>query len=182
MSTSREPSPIYALSEADFAPLATAAESPSEVFTPRTSPSPLETYWSNRKEDLQVVTDQSSSSSEPSTPPWICESSSNGTIGAHNLNVSGTPHGPLGSDSSGLLEKLYQQHGSPTSALGRQVGGRHYKDFKIQPVEFIYQNNIGFIEGSIIKYICRFRAKAGVQDLEKIKHYIELLIELEKAT
>lgn len=99
MSTSREPSPIYALSEGDFAPLATAAESPSEVFTPRTSPSPLEAYWSNRKGDLQVATERSSNSSESSTPPWICESSSNETIGVHNLNVSGTQHGRLESDT-----------------------------------------------------------------------------------
>ena len=68
----------------------------------------------------------------------------------------------------------------PTSALSRQVSGRHYKDFKIQPVQFIHANNIGFIEGNIIKYICRWRAKGGIQDLEKVKHYVEMLIELER--
>ena len=61
----------------------------------------------------------------------------------------------------------------------KQVGGNHYKMFKIQPVEFIHANNLGFIEGSIIKYACRWREKGGIQDLEKVKHYAELLIELE---
>lgn len=64
-------------------------------------------------------------------------------------------------------------------ALDRQVGGSHYKDFKIQPVEFIHANNLGFLEGCIIKRICRWRAKDGIRDLEKIKHEVDLLIQLE---
>ena len=59
----------------------------------------------------------------------------------------------------------------------KQVGGNHYKNYKIQPVEFIIKNNIGFVEGNIIKYILRFKEKGGVQDLLKAKHYIELLID-----
>jgi len=62
----------------------------------------------------------------------------------------------------------------------KQVGGRHYKKYKIQPVEFIIKNNIGFVEGNIIKYILRFKEKGGVQDLLKAKHYIELLIDSSK--
>ena len=62
----------------------------------------------------------------------------------------------------------------------KQVGGNHYKNYKIQPVEFIIKNNIGFVEGNIIKYILRFKEKGGVQDLEKAKHYIELLIDSSK--
>lgn len=64
-------------------------------------------------------------------------------------------------------------------ALSVQVGGAHYKDFVIQPVEFITRNKLGFLEGCVIKRICRFRAKNGREDLEKIKHEIDLLIELE---
>lgn len=64
--------------------------------------------------------------------------------------------------------------------LARQVGGSHYKDFKIQPVEFIVANDIGFLEGNVIKYLCRWRAKNGPQDLEKALHYVEILIEMEK--
>jgi hypothetical protein len=66
-----------------------------------------------------------------------------------------------------------------SKALDAQVGGRHYKQFKIQPVEFVHANGIGFIEGNIIKYACRWRASGGVSSLEKIKHYVDLLIELE---
>lgn len=64
------------------------------------------------------------------------------------------------------------------SALDVQVGGNHYKQFKIQPIEFITKNNIGFIEGNVIKYICRHQFKNGVQDVEKVKHYCDLLLDL----
>jgi hypothetical protein len=63
----------------------------------------------------------------------------------------------------------------------KQVGGNHYLKYKIQPVEFIIKNNIGFVEGNIIKYILRFKEKGGVQDLLKAKHYIELLIDSSKS-
>ena len=65
------------------------------------------------------------------------------------------------------------------SALDVQVAGDHYKKLKIQPVEYIHANGIPFIEGSIIKYATRWRDKGGIKDLEKIKHFAELLIELE---
>jgi hypothetical protein len=65
-----------------------------------------------------------------------------------------------------------------TPSLNKQIGGSHYKNFKIQPVEFIYANDIPFIEGNIIKYICRYKAKNGIEDLEKVQHYINLLIDL----
>ena len=60
-----------------------------------------------------------------------------------------------------------------------QEGGNHYKNFTIQPTEFIYKNGIPFIEGNVIKYVIRHRSKNGLQDLKKAKHYIDLLIELE---
>lgn len=69
----------------------------------------------------------------------------------------------------------------PGSALTHQEGGRHYADMAIQPVQFIHANNIGFFEGNVIKYVSRHRAKNGIQDLLKARHYIDLLIELEQA-
>ncbi len=69
--------------------------------------------------------------------------------------------------------------GTKPSALDKQVDGGHYKDLKIQPIEFIHANNIPFAEGCAIKYLTRWRTKGGVKDLEKAKHFIELLIELE---
>jgi len=61
--------------------------------------------------------------------------------------------------------------------LQRQEGGEHYKGMKIQPVEFVHANGIPYLEGCAIKYLCRHRAKGGVVDLLKAKHYIDLLIE-----
>ena len=63
-----------------------------------------------------------------------------------------------------------------------QVGGDHYKIYKIQPTEFIHTNSIPFIEGNIIKYVMRHKNKNGVEDLKKAKHYIDLLIKLEYET
>jgi hypothetical protein len=68
------------------------------------------------------------------------------------------------------------------SSLNIQVAGNHYKDKKIQPVEYIHANKLNFLEGCIVKRITRWRDKPAeyrFQDLEKIKHEIDLLIELE---
>ena len=60
-----------------------------------------------------------------------------------------------------------------------QVAGSHYKELKIQPIEYILANNMGFCEGAIVKYITRWRDKGGIDDLRKIKHFCEFLIENE---
>ncbi len=73
----------------------------------------------------------------------------------------------------------YQMEEQRTTALDVQVGGRHYKEYAIQPVEYIHANKIPFCEGNAIKYITRWRDKGGIADLEKAKHFIDLLIELE---
>jgi hypothetical protein len=65
------------------------------------------------------------------------------------------------------------------SALTTQVGGSHYKGLAIQPVEYIHANKLGFCEGSVVKYVSRWREKGGIADLQKAKHFLELLIELE---
>lgn len=66
------------------------------------------------------------------------------------------------------------------AALNEQVGGSHYKHYPIQPVVFIERNKLGFLRGCIIKRICRFDSKPGsmLEDLQKAKHEIDLLIEL----
>lgn len=64
------------------------------------------------------------------------------------------------------------------SALGKQIGGDHYRDGGIQPVQFIEANGLGFCEGNIIKYVTRHREKGGAEDLRKARHYIDLLLEL----
>ena len=63
--------------------------------------------------------------------------------------------------------------------LKKQEGGEHYKGFRIQPAEFIYSNNIPYLEGCALKYLCRHRLKGGVEDLLKAKHYIDIIIFME---
>ena len=67
------------------------------------------------------------------------------------------------------------------SAYKKQVGGRHYMDMAVQPSEFINKNKLQFAEGNAIKYICRHANKGEVQDLEKAKHYIDMIIERDYA-
>lgn len=63
--------------------------------------------------------------------------------------------------------------------LNTQVGGNHYKDCKIQPIEFIHANNLGFMEGCIVKYAARHKQKNGAEDIKKIIHYANLILKLE---
>ena len=63
-------------------------------------------------------------------------------------------------------------------ATQRQIGGKHYKNFKIQPIEFITKNKLSFIQGNIIKYVCRFDKKNGNEDIDKAIQYCELLKEI----
>lgn len=67
-----------------------------------------------------------------------------------------------------------------TNPLDVQVGGSHYKGFKIQPGEFSEANGLSFFEGSVIKRICRHsRGGKGLEDLEKSIHEIRLLAKLQ---
>lgn len=59
------------------------------------------------------------------------------------------------------------------------TGPGHYKDKPMQPWDFIVANNLGYLEGNVVKYVSRWRQKGGVEDLRKAKHYIEKLIEVE---
>ena len=66
------------------------------------------------------------------------------------------------------------------AALDEQVGGGHYKDMKIQPLEYCHANNIGKIEGDVIAYVSRWRKKGGLEDLRKSIHELQILIQLEE--
>jgi hypothetical protein len=57
-----------------------------------------------------------------------------------------------------------------------QVGGDHYKT-EIQPWDFIIANDLGYLEGNIIKYVSRYKKKGGMADLRKAQHYLQKLIE-----
>jgi len=64
-------------------------------------------------------------------------------------------------------------------ARDKMIGGDHYRQGGIQPIEYIHANSLSFCEGNVVKYVTRWRHKDGLKDLEKAKHYIELLMELE---
>ena len=66
-------------------------------------------------------------------------------------------------------------------SLETQIAGQHYKNQNIQPIEYILENELPFIEGNIVKYITRWREKGGIEDLKKVKHYVEILMEHEDA-
>lgn len=66
------------------------------------------------------------------------------------------------------------------SAFNEQVGGEHYKGCAIQPAEYNIRNRLGFIEGSVVKLVTRWELKGGIEDLEKARHLLALLIELKR--
>ena len=97
-----------------------------------------------------------------------------GCIGTGNIYIK--PYVGPGESQPPLNVEMLEP---PKDALDIQVGGDHYKSLAIQPVEYIHANCLGYFEGNVIKYVSRWRAKNGIKDLEKAKHYIDLLIELE---
>lgn len=62
-----------------------------------------------------------------------------------------------------------------------QHGGDHYKKKSIEPWDYIVANAIGFLDGTAIKYLTRWKEKNGIEDLKKARHYIDKLIEIETA-
>lgn len=64
-----------------------------------------------------------------------------------------------------------------SNVLDTQVGGDHYKNMPIQPLEYIVANDLQFCEGNVIKYVSRWRYKNGVEDLRKARHYLDMLIQ-----
>jgi hypothetical protein len=63
----------------------------------------------------------------------------------------------------------------------KQVGGSHYKDLAIQPIEYIHANHLSYLEGNAVKYITRHQSKGGAQDIQKAIHYLEMILELDYA-
>jgi hypothetical protein len=67
-------------------------------------------------------------------------------------------------------------------SLKKQIGGDHYHNRTIQPIEYILANDMNFCEGCVIKYVTRWREKGGVEDLHKAMHYLQFLIEDQERT
>ena len=67
--------------------------------------------------------------------------------------------------------------GTIYNSLEDQIGGKHYRNMKIQPAHFINENKLLFAEGNAIKYICRHAAKGKEEDVKKAIHYLEMILE-----
>lgn len=68
-----------------------------------------------------------------------------------------------------------------SKANEKQIGGLHYK-LPIEPWDYVIANNLGYLEGNIVKYVSRYKNKNGLQDLQKALHYLEKLIEVVQDT
>ena len=68
------------------------------------------------------------------------------------------------------------------SVWKKQIGGNHYKKYKLQPSQFVTENKLLYPEGCVIKYVIRHQDKGGKQDLEKAKHMIDMIIERDYET
>ena len=68
------------------------------------------------------------------------------------------------------------------SVWKKQIGGNHYKKYKLQPSQFVTENKLLYPEGCVIKYVVRHQDKGGEQDLEKAKHMIDMIIERDYET
>jgi hypothetical protein len=71
------------------------------------------------------------------------------------------------------------KNGPSPEAFKSQVGGDHYKKYKIQPFEYCQANNLNTGQSYVVKHITRYKDKLGLEDLKKAKHYIDLMIEME---
>jgi hypothetical protein len=65
-----------------------------------------------------------------------------------------------------------------SNANEKQYGGDHYKGKAIQPWDYVAANDLGYFEGSIIKYVSRWKDKGGIEDLQKARHFLDKLIEV----
>ena len=82
------------------------------------------------------------------------------------------------SDQLDLFHETTRKHIQEIKANDVQVAGTHYKSKAIQPWDYIVGNNLGYLEGNIVKYVSRWKDKGGVDDLRKARHYLDKLIEV----
>jgi len=55
----------------------------------------------------------------------------------------------------------------------------HYTQWLIEPFTFLMINDVPYAEACVVKYILRWRKKNGIEDLEKARRIIDMIIELE---
>lgn len=88
---------------------------------------------------------------------------------------------PRAGESKAQLAVRARRLNTEAPVLGTQVGGTHYTDCAIQPIEYIWANDLGFSEGNIVKYVTRWKSKGGIKDLRKAHHHLALRIERAEA-
>jgi hypothetical protein len=79
----------------------------------------------------------------------------------------------------GEFDKAAADKTTPWLPTGVQVAGGHYKGYKIQPIEYIVANGIGFLAGNVIKYTTRYKDKGGAEDIRKAIHYLQMILQFE---
>jgi hypothetical protein len=119
-------------------------------------------YWYRQKPEMRDMEWKWTEDSEPFS-----------YLDADNWRESLTPR------PDNFIEEMWPEWKQPESPREAQIGGNHYKDMPIQPIEYIAVNGLSFLQGSVVKYVSRYKAKGGLQDLEKAKHCIDLMIEFE---
>jgi len=77
------------------------------------------------------------------------------------------------------MKRLNDVSPSEWDAVAKQVGGTHYTDTKIQPLEYTVANKLGYMEGNVVKYVSRHKRKGGAEDIKKAIHYLQLILKYE---
>ena len=57
-----------------------------------------------------------------------------------------------------------------------QIGGDHYNNKKIQPIDYILENKLPYCEGNVVKYVTRHKEKNGAEDIKKAIHYLRFIL------
>jgi len=60
--------------------------------------------------------------------------------------------------------------------MSDNINPSHYQQGDIEVIDFILDQNMSYTEGNVIKYVCRYKFKNGLEDLKKAKWYLESLI------
>jgi hypothetical protein len=55
---------------------------------------------------------------------------------------------------------------------------KHYNQGSIEVWDFIQDQDLNFFEGNIVKYICRWKDKGGIEDLQKVKEYTQKYLDI----
>jgi hypothetical protein len=84
---------------------------------------------------------------------------------------------PFIDDEPSLNDQYAEIEKARQSAWQKQEGGSHYKNLKIQPMQYALENKLDYAQANVVKYVTRHKEKNGKEDLLKAIHNLELMIE-----